>query len=183
MALAPDAALRIRRATTADVAPLVQLARQSFRDAYRGLDDPDEIEDYVTRHFTPQAFEAVLAEPAAVLLVAELDAHLVGYAHLQPTPAPACVDGPAPIELCRLYLADAKIGRGWGRALMAAVMREAAAAGGRTLWLGVYSRNERARAFYRRWGLEDVGVKTFVFGGRPYDDPVMAGPVAPQAQP
>jgi len=173
----PTPSLLIRDAGAQDVAPLVALARQSFRDAYREFDDPAELEDYVRQHFTPAHFEALLADAQSTLLVAQWDGHLAGYAQLRWSAAPACVQGPAPIELCRLYLRHDAKGRGWGTALMQAVMARARQAGGRTLWLGVYRRNTHAREFYKRWGLADVGEKVFIFGGRPYADPVMAGPV------
>jgi diamine N-acetyltransferase len=57
--------------------------------------------------------------------------------------------------------------------LMAAVVEEATSQGARTLWLGVWERNERAKAFYRKCGFTDVGSYPFVLGNDPQVDRVM----------
>lgn len=169
--------LIIRRAMPEDVGRLVELATTAFRDTHRGLDDPAEIEDYVSGAFTPEKFEAILQDARSVLLTALCDGVHVGYAHIAQSTPPPCVSGPAPIELARLYLSQSVIGKGYGSALMNAVHAVARQAGCGTIWLGVYDRNERARDFYKRWGFVDVGTKEFLFGGRSYADPVMSAAV------
>ena len=42
------------------------------------------------------------------------------------------------------------------------------------LWLGVWERNARARAFYSRWGFTEVGEMHFVLGNDPQRDLVLA---------
>jgi ribosomal protein S18 acetylase RimI-like enzyme len=56
---------------------------------------------------------------------------------------------------------------------MAAVERAARARSARELWLGVWERNERARAFYRKCGFRPVGKQVFVVGDDPQTDDVM----------
>lgn len=174
--------LVVRRATREDVEALVPFARQAFRDAYRLLDEPQDIEDYVLRHFTLASFGALLEDARSTLLVATAAGQLTGYAHVACTAAPACVAGPRPIELARIYLRHDVVGRGYGAVLMNAVFAEARRRRCRTIWLGVYDRNVRAREFYRRWGFVDVGTKEFLFGGRSYADPVMAAAVGAGAR-
>ena len=172
------AELSIRPATLQDVPHLVELATNTFRDTYRLLDDPDDIEAYVAEAFTPERFTAILQDTACVLLVAlAAEQSYVGYALVAHTLPPPCVTGPAPIELSRLYLSQSVIGKGYGAALMQAVHAVARRAGCQTVWLGVYDRNEHARNFYKRWGFADVGTKDFLFGGKLYADPIMAAAV------
>jgi RimJ/RimL family protein N-acetyltransferase len=45
--------------------------------------------------------------------------------------------------------------------------------GAKTLWLGVWERNHRARAFYAKCGFRDVGDHIFLFGTDPQTDLVM----------
>lgn len=165
--------LAIRPATPADIPALATLAAEAFRAAYVAYDDPTEIEDYVASAFTSEKFRRILAQNDATLLVATAGDALKGYVQLAPTTPPPCV-GPVPVELVRLYLDPRTIGRGYGAALMRAALHAAARGGWRTIWLGLHYRNQRARDFYRRCGFADVGTREFVFGGRTYDDPVMA---------
>lgn len=167
----------IRHARPADATLLASFAAQAFADAYLGLDDPQEIADYVAEHFQPEVMAGVIADPACTTLLAVLGEQLAGYAILRTGPAPGCVTGPAPLQLWRLYLGTGFIGQGLGARLMQAVHDEARRRAARTLWLGVYDRNVRAVAFYRRFGFAQVGVDEFLFGGRIYVDPIYAAAV------
>lgn len=167
----------VRPAQPDDVNALVELATTTFRDAYRSFDDPDDITDHVTKNFTPAIFADILEDKSSTLLVLVTGDRLIGYVQTKVSGPPACVTGPSPIELAKLYLRQEAIGRGHGTALMLAAHAEARRRGCKTLWLGVYDRNQRARDFYQRWGFVDVGTKQFIFAGRSYADPVMSAPV------
>ena len=72
---------------------------------------------------------------------------------------------------------DRGIGQGVAQTLMAAAVETARSGGARTLWLGVWERNERAIAFYRKSGFEDAGTQTFVLGTDHQRDFVLARPL------
>ncbi len=104
--------LIIRNATNEDVGSLVELAASSFRDTYLLLDDPVDIEEYITTKFTPAIFASVLKDDLSTLLVAIDDEQYVGYSHIVLSTPPPCVTGPSPIELARLYLRQAQSAKG-----------------------------------------------------------------------
>jgi ribosomal protein S18 acetylase RimI-like enzyme len=166
--------IALRPATADDAAALAAFAALTFTDTYRDLDDAQEIADYVAEHFRPDVMAGVIADPRCATLLACAGDRLAGYAIVRDEAAPPCVAGPAPLQLWRLYLDHAFIGRGLGAALLQAAHDEAARRGGRTLWLGVYDRNVRAVAFYERAGFALVGGRDFLFGGRIYVDPIYA---------
>jgi ribosomal protein S18 acetylase RimI-like enzyme len=56
---------------------------------------------------------------------------------------------------------------------MAHVLARAQAAGSAVLWLGVWERNARAQAFYRKWGFDDVGEHSFKLGDDSQRDLIM----------
>lgn len=175
----------IRHATPEDATLLASFAAQAFSDTYRGLDDPQEIADYVDEHFQPGIMAGVIGDPACTVLLAWVGEQLAGYAILKAEPAPDCVAGPAPLKLWRIYLGSGFIGQGVGARLMRAVQEQARQRGAQTLWLGVYDRNLRAVEFYKRFGFAQVGGKEFLFGGRIYIDPIYAAavPGAPRPVP
>lgn len=172
-------ALLIRPARPEDAAALAAFAAHAFTDTYLGLDHPQEIADYCAEHFQPEVIASVIADPACSTLLAGVGPQLAGYAILKAATAPACLAGPDPIELWRLYLGQEFIGRGLGARLMAAVQAEAHRRGARTVWLAVDHRNVRAVGFYRRFGFAEAGAKEFLFGGRIYLDPIYAAAVPP----
>jgi hypothetical protein len=99
-----EAAFAIRYATSDDIDAVVELAQSTFRDAYRLLDDPDDIEAHVVTEFTPSRFASMLADPTSILFVALEQQRYVGYVHVKRSAAPPCVTGPSPIELAQIYL-------------------------------------------------------------------------------
>ncbi len=173
----------VRPATLADAAALSRVAADTFRETFAHENAPEDMARYVAAAFTPQRQAAEIADPAGIVLVAEsrdgdaADARLVGYAHLVSGPAPAAVQGPAPLELRRLYVARARHGQGVAQALMDAALDAARARGARTLWLGVWERNPRAVAFYARYGFVRVGEHTFLLGDDAQTDWLLARPL------
>lgn len=164
----------IRVATPADIATLSALGAQTFRETYRTISDPAEVDEYADAHFTPAKIAGWLATPASTTLLASIDGVPVGYAHVRRAKVAACVEDRGAVELSRLYLLASAQRRGVGAALMRRALAAAVHLGGRTMWLGVYDRNVRAVAFYEAWGFRQVGTHEFEFGGLVYADPVMA---------
>jgi ribosomal protein S18 acetylase RimI-like enzyme len=107
------------------------------------------------------------------LLYEDDDATLIAFAQLKRGEAPACVTGPDPIEVMRFYVAPTRHGQGIAQTLMDAVLTTARADGAHTIWLGVWERNPRAIAFYRKCGFEDAGSQPFLVGTDLQTDRVM----------
>ncbi len=163
----------IRRATRQDAAVLADLGARTFYDAFANDNKPEDIDSYVAQAFAPEQMAAELADPRSTFMLVQMNDQAVGYAKLYTGKAPACVDDPRPIELARIYVDQQVIGRGLGAALMRACLEEAQQAQCSVLWLGVWEQNDHARAFYRKWGFNVVGTKTFVVGQDVQNDVVM----------
>jgi diamine N-acetyltransferase len=173
----------VRPATVADAGRLSRFCAATFRETFESDNTPEDISRYVAEAFTPDRQAAEIIDPAGTLLVAEGwntagDAELIGYVHLLAGPAPAAIEGPAPVELKRLYVAAAWHGRGVAQRLMEAALDSARAQGAQTLWLGVWERNPRALAFYAKYGFTRVGEHTFVLGTDKQRDWLLALPLA-----
>jgi ribosomal protein S18 acetylase RimI-like enzyme len=162
-----NAEVRIRQANAHDASALAALGARTFTDSFAAYNQPDDLRDYLAKWFTPQQIESELRETVCTFLVAEATdgGGLTGYAKLrigrQP---PACVSGSNPIEIHRMYVLESWHGRGIGPALMNECLNRARAGGHDIIWLGVWDRNPRARAFYRKCGFIDVGEHIFQLG-------------------
>lgn len=173
--------LVIRRATENDAAILSKMAARMFRDAFGPDNQPEDMESYIEKNFSPANIKAELRDPATIFLLGYREEKLIGYAKLQDGKRPASVTGPAPIELARIYVDQTKYGEGYGSALMKACLEEAEEAGYGIVWLGVWEENESAIRFYESWGFRFVGTKRFVLGNDIQNDRVMARSVEPDA--
>ena len=178
---------RIRPASVADASRLSELGAATFRETFEGENAPADMERYLTDAFTPERQAAEIEDHAGLVLVAERqglrgDPEMVGYAHIVSGPPPPAVRGPAPMELKRLYVARAWHGHGVAQALMDAALDAARARGAQTLWLGVWERNPRAVAFYRKYGFTRVGEHAFVLGADRQTDWLLARPLGVESQ-
>ena len=165
--------LTIRHGTPADATALADFGARAFHDAFGADNRPEDMTLYLGKTYGVSKQQAELTNPNIQTLLAQVDGQLAGYAQLRVNPSPDCVLGMAPIELWRFYVAEAWHGRGIARALMNRVEMEALGRGARTLWLAVWERNERAKAFYRKCGFVDVGSQHFVLGTDVQNDRIM----------
>ncbi|MDP1571521.1 MAG: GNAT family N-acetyltransferase [Vicinamibacterales bacterium] len=165
----------IRRATVEDAAAVAALAEQTFRETFADGNNAADMDAHCMRAYSPAQQRLEIADPAIDTLVAEVaEGVLAGYAMVRGGGAAAAVQGPAPIELWRIYVDRVHHGRGVAQALMTACVEAARARGGLTLWLGVWEQNPRAQAFYRKLGFVDVGAHVFMLGDDRQTDRVMA---------
>ena len=167
-------ATTVRRGTAADAVMLAELAARTFSDTSASDNRAEDMAAYLPAHFAPGIQRAELADAANTYLIAERTGDSVGYALVRAGPAPASVGSEPAVEVVRIYVDRPWFGRGVAPVLMDACIVEARRRGARTLWLGVWERNPRAIAFYRKCGFRDVGSQTFQLGDDVQSDRVMA---------
>lgn len=164
----------IRPARLTDAASLAAVAEQTFRETFSADNSPENIDLHCARNFSAQMQGDELSDPQVVTLLAEITGELVGFAQLRPAHAIACVEADRPAELHRIYVSGEWHGRGVANELMRAVLAVAADAGADCLWLGVWERNPKAIAFYRKYGFSVVGDQGFMLGKDRQRDLIMA---------
>lgn len=166
--------ISVRLATPGDAAALAELGARAFSDTFGAGTTRADMTAYLARAFGPELQAAELADPDRTFLIAESDGTFAGYVQLRRGTPPACIAALRPLEIVRLYADAPWIGRGVGAALMRESLGLAADEGRDTTWLDVWEQNDRAIAFYRRWGFEPVGTAVFALGGDLQNDVVMA---------
>lgn len=169
--------MTIRRASDRDAAALAELARRTFHDTFAPTNDPTDMSLYLSEAFGVDQQASQIADPNITTLLVESGSDLIAYAQIRNDHVPDCVTDPGAIELWRFYVDSGWHGRGVAQNLMDRVKDEAKQRGARTLWLGVWERNDRARAFYAKCGFTDAGDHIFLFGTDPQTDVVMVMPL------
>jgi GNAT superfamily N-acetyltransferase len=169
--------LTIRRGTLEDAALLSDLGARTFSETFAADNTPEDLAAYMATSFNVAQQTAELEDPASTFLIAEVDGHAAGYARLHAGEPAKGVECANPVELVRLYVSRDWLGRGLGEQLMRACIDEARQAGHETIWLGVWERNARAQAFYRKWNFRTVGEHIFPLGSDLQRDIVMERPL------
>jgi ribosomal protein S18 acetylase RimI-like enzyme len=173
-----DANFEIRVGTEADVTALTEFGARTFRESFGKDNTVEDMEKHLTAAWREDLQRAEILDPALdTLLARDARGVLAGFAQLRDKRAPKDVTTSMPVELWRFYVDKPWQGRGLAHTLMNAVVERARERGGRELWLGVWERNERAQAFYRKFGFEKVGTQVFVVGTDPQTDHVMLRPL------
>ena len=155
----------VRRATPDDAASLAALARETFVDAFGADNTTEDMAAYTAAEFGETRQLGEIRDPDIVTLLIDD----VAYAQLRRTPG----SPHGTVELARFYVRRAHHGRGVAQTLISAVIDESRALGANALWLGVWERNARAIAFYRKCGFERRGTQPFLLGRDLQTDLVM----------
>jgi GNAT superfamily N-acetyltransferase len=163
----------VRHATTDDAGLLAELGARTFFEAFAADNTPEDMAAYLAAAFGRDQQAAELTDSDSVFLIAEVDGVAAGYAKLHAGATPDEVTHDDPIELARLYVSHEWLGRGLAATLMQACIDEAKKKGHRTLWLGVWEHNARARAFYSKWSFREVGEHIFQLGADSQTDILM----------
>lgn len=161
----------IRSATAADAAELARVAAITFP-----LACPPHVTDaakaaFIAGTLSEARFTEYLDDDQRVLLVAEIDGAVSGYAMLvlgDPSDADvaAAISLRPTAELSKFYLMPETHGSGLATELMAASIAAAREQEALGLWLGVNQENARANRFYEKHGFTLVGTKRFLVGDR-----------------
>lgn len=165
--------ISIRLATPADAVLIADLSRQTFYDSFAADNTPENMEKFMNEQFTREKLMAEVMDPAAIFLLATIAGEIAGYARLREGPNPPGLGDRPALEIARIYAATQAIGKGVGSALMQHCLQMAREKEKELVWLGVWEHNQRAIAFYTKWGFSKFGEHVFVVGDDPQTDWLM----------
>jgi ribosomal protein S18 acetylase RimI-like enzyme len=165
--------ITIRKAKEDDVSLIANLSWQTFFDTYSQYNTREDMEIFMDKNFSKEAVGKELQDGKNMFFIANLKREVVGYVKLSESIAPKEIDGFDCIEISRLYSVKNKIGSGVGKELMQHCIEYAKKKTKDFLWLCVWSQNQRAIQFYRKFGFEKFGDYTFMLGNDAQDDWLM----------
>jgi ribosomal protein S18 acetylase RimI-like enzyme len=159
--------ISLAKANPATAAQLADLGRQTFQDTFAATTSPANMGAYLSENFGPEKQMAELQDRENTFLLAHMQNELVGYAKLRDNSAlglPAEQDAAGRLEIERLYVRDDWQGTGLGAALMRGILALAEQLHCTAVVLGVWEKNEKAKAFYQRFGFREIGQHEFHLG-------------------
>jgi len=169
--------IELQDAVEGDAARLAEFGARTFYDAFAADNTADDMRQHLDSAFSPQLQLAEIRNPAIDTLVAIESGGWAGFAQLRADKISDGVPAQGSIELWRFYVERRWHGQGVAAWLMEGAKQRARRRGATTLWLGVWERNARAQAFYRKHGFSKVGRQVFVVGSDPQTDDVLLCPL------
>lgn len=163
------------RDVTVDEAPrLAEFGARTFYEAFAADNTAEDMRQHLESAWSPEKQRAELQNPDIdTLVLTDANGFWLGFAQLRAGKVSVGVPAEGSVELWRFYVDRPFHGQGVAAALMRGAKERARRRGATTLWLGVWERNERAKAFYARHGFTRVGSQVFVVGSDPQTDHVL----------
>ena len=156
--------ITIRRASTDDIPVIRALADVTFRDTYKEILSPEQMEYMMDWMYSEQSLARQMGLDGHVYFIAEKDGSPCAYVSVQPLGLQG--DGAYLFELQKIYILPEMKGRGMGRLLYSFVVefvKKAASGWPCRLELHV-NRHNSAVGFYRRLGMDILREGDFPIG-------------------
>jgi diamine N-acetyltransferase len=169
----------IRYANPSDAKGLAALAEETFRETFGSQNTAEDMELHCQASYSEAAQSTEISDSRMVTLIVEEAGDFIAFAQLRWSKSPDCVLARNPGEIQRLYVAKPWHGKGVAQRLMTACLQEMEERGFDAVWLGVWERNPRAIAFYKKFGFVEVGSHVFPLGTDPQRDIIMVRPSPP----
>ncbi|MER3497963.1 MAG: GNAT family N-acetyltransferase [Chitinophagaceae bacterium] len=163
----------ICRATSSDADLIASLSRTTFYQTFASQNTQADLDKFLNEQFTYQALAEEVRDANNIFFLAFNNSQPVGYLFLRSRTSYSAFERRSSLELARIYVDDAAKGTGVGTALMKTAIEQAKKLNKEILWLGVWEKNEKAIAFYKKWGFEKFGEHDFVLGNDVQNDWLM----------
>ena len=148
---------RIRQADANDISALSELAIKTYVAAFGHSFSESDLAAHLAANLSPECFVLILERD--VVLVAELDGKLIGFAQFGSLEDASTQDDDQ--ELRRLYVLAGFQNQGIGGKLMQTVFEIPQFKSAERILLDVWEHNPAARRFYERYGFEVIGERRF----------------------
>ncbi|HUQ12356.1 MAG TPA: GNAT family N-acetyltransferase [Steroidobacteraceae bacterium] len=166
-------------ATTEQATKLAEFGARTFYESFAADNTEEDMRRHLESAWSPDKQLAELRNPDIdTLILTDDGGRWLGFAQLRANKISDGVPAQGSVELWRFYVDKPFHGKGVASGLMNRAKQRATHRGATSMWLGVWERNERAKAFYAKHGFRKVGAQVFVVGSDPQTDDVMLCPLS-----
>jgi ribosomal protein S18 acetylase RimI-like enzyme len=154
----------ITPALAEDINALRQLSIVTFLDTYQVHNTEEDMQLYIVQHFSHEVLLNELNSKENFFFIAMLEGQIAGYIKLRTNHELPQLKNKRSIELERIYVVKHLQGTGLGNRFIQYGIEFAQNKGYDTIWLGVWTKNEKAIKFYKKCGFEVFGEHKFTLG-------------------
>lgn len=152
---------------------LQQIGKRTFEETYAFENTPENLKSYLKEKFAINRLRKELNTPDSIFyFVCEGD-KILGYMKLNFGKAQTESHDLQAVEIERIYILKSCQSRGLGQILFDKAVQVAKERQASSLWLGVWTKNQRAIKFYKRNGMQKFGRHLFTLGGEDQEDYMM----------
>jgi ribosomal protein S18 acetylase RimI-like enzyme len=156
--------VKIVSAAPADVVLLQNISIQTFSETFSAVNTLEDMWQYLNESLSLSKLSDELNNKLSQFYFAVLEEEVIGYLKLNTGHAQTDVKDNDALEIERIYVSQAFLGKNIGKLLYEKAVQIARQAGARYIWLGVWEKNFRAISFYKKNGFVEFDQHVFMLG-------------------
>ncbi len=163
----------LSRARLKDLEAIRKIGSETFRETFEATNSKSNLDAYISKSFDTNKLCTELQNPNSHFFLATTGIEVAGYLKVNFAPAQTEINDPNSMEIERIYILKKNYGKGLGQLLFDKSLEIARQAKCAFIWLGVWEKNFRALAFYKKNGFVELGTHVFVMGESRQTDKLM----------
>ncbi|MCI4444144.1 MAG: GNAT family N-acetyltransferase [Lentimicrobium sp.] len=156
--------IEIKKASISDLEIIQEISKQTFIETFAEVNTPENMENYIRENFNTEQVTLEINNRESAFYLAILDKEIIGYLKLNFGNAQTEIFKEKTIEIHRIYVLKAFLGKKIGQLLLDEAVKIAQQTRVDYIWLGVWEENQRALQFYSKNGFITFDKHTFVLG-------------------
>ncbi len=156
--------IEIKKVTIEELQVLQDISRQTFSETFSATNTEADMQQYLDESFSAGKLAAELSNPDSEFFFAWAGGSVIGYIKLNFDSAQTEIKDSRGMEIERIYVGRKFQGMHAGQVLFKKSLERAKDSKLAYIWLGVWEKNERAIAFYKKNGFRVFGTHLFRLG-------------------
>ena len=152
---------------------LLEISKNTFITFFIEYNTADNLNDYVSKAFTPDKILSEIKNPDSVFYFAKHNNQIIGYLKVNFAAAQTELKDATSIEIERIYVIEEFIGKKVGQFLFNKALEMAKNWELKYIWLGVWEHNVRAIRFYEKLNFVKFDTHIFKIGNDEQTDYLM----------
>lgn len=166
-------AVTVRMVEPDELELLQKISKETFLEAFSAANSQKNIKVYLSQSFSSEKLTEAFRNPDSAFYFACLDRRTVGYLKLNFGQAQTEIQADNAVEIERIYVLKEFLGKKVGQALYEKSIEIAMQKHADYIWLGVWEKNLRAIAFYKKNGFVAFDTHVFKLGDEDQTDIMM----------
>ncbi|WP_082235894.1 GNAT family N-acetyltransferase [Halobacillus massiliensis] len=165
--------ITLQKCTLEDSQTLQEISSQTFYETFKDQNSPEHMKAYLDKAFSLTQVEKELTNKSSQFFLVYYEQEAAGYLKVNTNDAQSEDMGEDSLEIQRIYIIEKFQKNGIGKYLFNKAMEMAREDNKKKIWLGVWEKNEKAIAFYKKLGFEQAGAHSFYMGDDKQTDLIM----------
>ena len=172
-----SSSILIRKVRSEEVVALQTFSKNTFFSTYASENTKEDMDAYLTENFNIDRLRNSLLNPDSFYYFAIHNEAIIGYLKVNRGMAQTDNVLPKALEIERIYISTPFQGKGTGKLLLQKAIEKAHSLKINTLWLGVWEKNTKAIAFYKKHNFVPFANHHFMIGTDEQYDVLMKRPL------